>query len=112
MLLNHKRPFAALDITSMCLHNHRSVLPPDLLVAVLRELMAVATSGIPVIDRPRETGGFGYELGELLTAIEEFGAADEEELALFEWAWLPALEHTQRGFRALVFCLRRNRNLT
>jgi hypothetical protein len=107
-LLDRGRPFAAFDLTNLCINTHRAALAPELLLAVLRAITAAATGELDTADTPRADGGTGWHIGELLTAVEEAGAADEAELARAEWVWLPALDHTRRGLRTLNRALSRD----
>jgi len=109
-LLDRGRPFAALQIASLCLHGEqdRAAVTPDLLLAVLRSITSAATGELQTADTPRAEDGIGYTLGALLAAVEEAGVADESELARIEWVWLPILEHSQQGLKTLHNVLARD----
>jgi len=106
--LNLGRPFAALEVMSMCLHRDREALTPDLMLSVLRAVTSAATGEAPVTEIPRAGDGLGYGIGELLTAVEQVSVIDETEIARIEWVWLPLLRDTERGLSTLHRLLARD----
>jgi hypothetical protein len=98
-LLSHDRPWTAIDLLAGSLH--RSADEPTSLTAdVVRESLAAALSTDP--NRAR-AGSLGYELGVLLDYLEREGAP-AQELARYEFAFFPLLDH-HRAPRALFDAL-------
>jgi hypothetical protein len=101
-LLLSSRPFTAFQLADRCrsVHGVPDAINPDTLLTVLKAITAVATGELDSAE-PMPPGGIGYELSEMLTAIETAGACDEQELVRIEWIWFPMLDHTRRGPAAL-----------
>jgi hypothetical protein len=85
-LLAHKRPFAAVDASSHYLLVGKSALNSDLLARTLE--MAV----IEPNDHEKITLE-GYEVFEILKAIQSASDIDDERLARIEWMYLPIFGH-------------------
>jgi hypothetical protein len=85
-LLAHKRPFAAIDASSHYLLDGKSALNSDLLARTLE--MAV----IEPNDHEKITL-MGYEIFEILKAIQSASDIDDERLARIEWMYLPIFDH-------------------
>jgi len=113
-LLRAKRPYAALELATrlVCKElrgngKEAVALPTELLVQVL----SVAPSCDPKQEHFRDSlSGIAYYLSETLDFLEQSGVS-ESELALIEWGWLPALEHTKHGMKALQESLSTNPSL-
>jgi hypothetical protein len=82
-LLDRGRPFAAFQMARLCTSGDRAVRP-ELLLAVLRAVTAVARGEIQTAEELRMDDGFGYHLSEVLDALEGAAVAEEQELAQIE----------------------------
>jgi DNA-binding transcriptional ArsR family regulator len=100
--LAHARPFSALRILSHWLHGEKDTTgrTPDLLLTVLRAITSAATGDLATMEKPRGDTA-GYEIGELISAVEASGAAGQTELAKIEWVWFPVLNRSRHGFKTL-----------
>jgi Helix-turn-helix domain len=99
-LLEHERPWVALDLLSLrCGETERKDRPDPALVE--RVLDPALQSDSP--DRIRGAS-VGYEVGVLLDYLEESGA-DPEVLVKLEWSYFPVLEDGRRTPRALYAAL-------
>jgi hypothetical protein len=98
-LLDRGRPFAALHIARSCASGgtHRGDVGPELLLAILRAITAVACGQVETSEGLKLDSGLAYEVSQLLSTVEKAGVTDEQEIARIEWIWLPALDHVPRG---------------
>lgn len=110
LLLAHGRAFTALNLVSRFTGDRveTDAVPDDLRLAVLRAVTAAARGEGSAGDLPRFDGGFGYHLGQLLSAVERAGVVGEDELAQAEGTWMSVLEHTPRGTAILDRLLARD----
>ena len=92
-LIDRGHPYAAIDVLGMEAHKKRK-LDPDLVTRALR-LAAVTPP-----PRQINSGSLGYDVSQLLGALESDGV-DEDEIATLEWLFLPLLDHGERQPRAL-----------
>jgi hypothetical protein len=92
-LLKHDRPFAAIQIVGLNLHDKGSPFDADLAYAALESATAAT-----VPPRPRETVGFAYEVGQILKKLDAEGF-DPLKLANIEWVFLRVLEHEEEALR-------------
>lgn len=95
------RPYAALNLASFSIRSNKSekdktTLPKELIVKLLEEA--------PKHDPTKETdvalNSLSYDISELLDILEAKGA-ELSKLVQLEWIWMPALEHSKRGLKAL-----------
>lgn len=108
-LLARGRPFAAFRLAHGCrlVNRETGAVAPAILFTVLQAITAVATGENAHADQDQmPPDGIGYELGEVLGAVEQAGVCEEQELVRIEWVWFPVLDRTVRGpaalYRALV----------
>ena len=94
-LLEHGRPFAAIQLIGTKLTVKDGTLDPDLAYAAL-DAAARATSA----PDPGEVAGIEHEVNEILTALDSTGF-DEDKLARIEWVFLQLLDHGPRRPRLL-----------
>lgn len=104
LLLDHGRPWSAIDLLAM--HSHRPGETGLNAVTVERALRAALD---PDTDETPRPGAFDYDLGVLLDLLANVGAPDDTQFEL-EWAYFPVLEHT-RAPRAISARLAANPDL-
>jgi hypothetical protein len=90
-LLEHNRPWAAIDVLGMEVHHRR---PLD--AAQSMRALSIAVTA----DPPRAGGMIGYDITQILGALVDQGVP-EDELAPLEWTYLRVLDHGDRQPRAL-----------
>lgn len=90
-LLEHDRPWAAIDVLGMEVHYRRPLDPAQ----SMRALSIAATA-----DPPRAGGMIGYDITQILGALVDQGVP-EDELGPLEWTYLRVLDHGDRQPRAL-----------
>jgi hypothetical protein len=86
-LLENDRPFAAIQIIGLNLHDKGSPFDALLAYAALESATLATTP-----PRPGETAGFAYELANILKKLDAEGC-DPLKLAGIEWVFLKVLEH-------------------
>ncbi len=102
-LLQHERPFRALDLMGLNLRGKEYQPDPEL---VARGLEAAAQCD-PAKDRP--TGGsFDYSVEALLDWLAESGGLPDGRLASLEWMWMPVFRFGRRAPTVLHRELARN----
>jgi hypothetical protein len=92
-LLDRGRPYAAIDVLGMEVHQKRS-LDPDQAIRALR--LAAVTPPSPYMNGV----SLGYDVSQVLGALEAQGVV-EADIAGLEWLYLPVLDHSEREPRAL-----------
>ena len=96
------RPYRAIDLAAMYLCRERAerekvTIPSALLLKLLDDAPSHAVS-----DEwfPPAVNSIGHNVEDLLDALERH-SVEPSALAALEWKWMPALEHGQRGLKAL-----------
>lgn len=92
-LLEIDRPFAAIKIVGLNLHDKESPFDTELAYAALASATSATAS-----PRPGETAGFAYELAEILKKLDIEGF-DPLKLASIEWVFLRMLEHDEDALK-------------
>lgn len=101
-LLNAERPFFAVQVLASHSCNFKKEDKPkattDVIIRALRE---AATKGSIDAETPKpDRSNLSHGVAELINYLEDCGV-DQNTLGQLEWAWLPALEHSQRGIKSL-----------
>jgi hypothetical protein len=114
-LLKVGRPYRAVEMIGTSLHLRTREPDAAPMWAIPKELIVEALMEAPKRDPasepyPLATNTLAYELGQILDALEQQGA-DNSTLAGLEWAWMPALENSGRGLKALQCALSEDANL-
>lgn len=95
------RPYAALNLASFSI---RSNAPEKDKIPLSRELIIKLLEEAPKHDPTEEKdvafNSLSFEISELLDVLEAKGA-ELSKLAQLEWTWMPALEYSERGLKAL-----------
>jgi len=95
------RPYAALNLASFSIRSakrkeDKTTIPETLIIKLLEET--------PKYDPRKEKdvafNSLAYEISELLDILEAKGT-EVGKLVQLEWSWMPALEHSRRGLKAL-----------
>lgn len=95
-LLAANRPYAALNLASICLHGadeNTTHLPPQLLVEILESAALTASSSEQPIP---DLSCLDYYVEKLLHIIEKAEDIERQIIAKLEWMYLPLLVHTER----------------
>jgi hypothetical protein len=114
-LLKAGRPLRALDLAGMYVRGSKNPYSTNEPLAISRELI-LKTLREAAKDATTEEWyrpalrSVAHEIGLLLDALEMQGV-DMPTLVQLEWLWLPLLEDTQRGFKALSLALSENPEL-
>jgi hypothetical protein len=102
-LLEHGRPYAAINLIALCVNSGRQPRPaPDLTATALES--ALQTHPGEDID----LGPFTSSVAELLDYLESSGMIEESRLAALEWGFLPLFMFKERESRILHRELARN----
>ncbi|MBX3357311.1 MAG: hypothetical protein KF745_02675 [Phycisphaeraceae bacterium] len=118
-LIEAGRPYTAISLAALLTHDTvRSKSGEDSVARVLA-LCELVTRQLPQHDPAAELGApslswLAHSVSEVLAFIEEHaGSGDDVERLLvnWEWHWLPVLEHSGRGLRALCRQLARSPEL-
>lgn len=105
------RPYAALNLASFTIRSNapekdKTPLPRELIIKLLEE----APKHDPAEEKDVAFNSLSYEISELLDVLEAKGA-EMSKLAQLEWTWMPALEYSKRGLKALQKTLGRDPSL-
>ncbi len=99
------RPYAALNLASFSIRSSKSekdktTLPKELIIKLLEE----APKHDPRKEKDVAFSSLSYDISELLDILEAKGT-EQSKLVQLEWTWMPALEHSKRGLKALQHAL-------
>jgi hypothetical protein len=97
-LLDHRRPWSAVDLLARHLHRDGAGVPAALIESTLR-----SASG-PDTDERHPPGSIDYALGVLLDRFVSAGGSDDTQF-VFEWTFYGILQHTRTPravFRAIA----------
>ena len=102
-LLEHTRPWAAISVLAGHVHESRPRQQPDIFTGLVLKALDAGVQESPTRERPGSISMATYEVGLLLDHITAAGV-NLETVALFEWQYLPLLEHV-RDLKALYATL-------
>jgi len=100
-ILNAGRPYAALNLASFSIRSAKrkkdtTALPQELIVRLLEE----TPKHDPKEEKDVAFRSLSFDISELLDILEAKGT-EPSKLVQLEWTWMPALEHSKRGLKAL-----------
>jgi len=101
-LVAANRPYRVIDLASMLLRDDGNQDDAEVTgrkLAQARVALTLAVDHLPMEER--DVGGsMSYDLNRLLDFLEKNGAS-REDLASWEWKWLPLIDEEDRNLRAL-----------
>ena len=108
-LMRAGRPYRALDVASMCIRRTKREDVQIKSLPVSKELILEVLQEAPRHNPEEEwyqpaMNMVAHHVERLLDILEKEGI-ENSVLAGVEWAWMPALEHSERGLKALQHAL-------